>query len=68
MVLAISEHTHLQRSYLQSSLSLFPQQMLAVTFIAIILGIINAHPFDELHQYVDDHVEDYVEVSFDQVL
>lgn len=51
--------------YLLSSLSLFFfQQMLAVTLIAIILGIINAHPFDELHQYVDDHVEDYVEVSF----
>lgn len=37
--------------------------MFVVTLIAI-LGIINAHPFDELHQYVDDHVEDYVQVSF----
>ena len=37
--------------------------MLAVIFLAIILGI-NAHPFDELHQYVDEHVEDYVQVSY----
>ncbi|XP_076135565.1 cytosolic non-specific dipeptidase [Alosa pseudoharengus] len=40
---------------------LSPNKMFVVTLLAVIPAIINAHPFDELHQYVDDHVEDYVE-------